>query len=63
MHFCSNNLSTIALILPLILLEVLPACISCSSNFNLSQSSSGSDYENIISEKPEAMIAGDFNNF
>ena len=41
--------------------EILPACFSCSNNFNQSQNSSGSD-DKIIVEIPETMIAGDFNN-
>ena len=34
--------------------ELLPACFSCSINFNLSQSLSGSDDKNIVFETPEA---------
>ena len=42
-HLYSINLSTIATISLLIMSQLIPACFSCSNNFNLSQSSSGSD--------------------
>ena len=61
-HLYSNNLSTIAMIYSLILLEKLPACFSCNINFNLSQISLGSDVKKFF-EIPEAMIAGDLSNF
>ena len=63
MHLYSNNLSIIATISSLIISELLPACFSCNNNFNLLQSSSGSDDKNIVFETPEAKIAGDFSNF
>ena len=65
MHLYSNNLSTIATISLLIMPELFPACLSCSNNFILSQSSSGSDDKNIVFETPEAETnkPGDFNNF
>ena len=61
MPLYSRNLSTIATISSLIMLEVFAVCISHSSNFNLSQSSSRSDGKKIV-ESPEAMIAGDSSN-
>ena len=63
MHLNSNNLSTIARISSLIILEILPACFSCNNNFILSQSSLGSDDRNIAFETPEVMIAGELGNF
>ena len=54
MHLYSNNLSTIATISSLIILELFPACFSCNINLNLSQSSSGSEDKNIVFETPEA---------
>ena len=54
MHLYSNNLSTIAMISSLILPKLFPACFSCKDNFNLSQSSIGSDDKNIVFETPEA---------
>ena len=64
-HLYSNNLSTIATISLLIISELFPACFSCNNNFNLSQSSSGSDYKKIVCETPEAVTVkpGDLNNF
>ena len=59
MHLYSNNLSIIATISSLIILELLPACFSCNNYFNLSQSSLGSDDKNNVFETPEAMIAGE----
>ena len=56
MHLYSKNLSIITTISSLIILELLPACFSCSINFNLSHNSLGSDDENIVFEKPEAII-------
>ena len=61
MHLYSKNLSTIAMISSLIILELLPACICCNNNFTLSQSTFGSDDKNIV-EIPEAMIFGDLSN-
>ena len=58
MHLYSNNLSTIATISSSIKLELLPPCFSCNNNFNLSQSSLGSEDRIIVFENPEAMIAG-----
>ena len=58
-HLYSNNLSTIATISSLIMSELFPACFSCSNNFNLLHSSSGSDDKNIVFETPEAIILGD----
>ena len=40
------------------MLELFPACFSCSYNFHLSHSLSRSDGKNTV-EIPEAMIAGD----
>ena len=34
--------------------EILPACFSCNNNFNLLQSSSGSDGKTYVFELPEA---------
>ena len=47
-HLYSNNLSSIATISSLIISEFFPACFSCNNNFNLLQSSSGSDDKNIV---------------
>ena len=58
MHLYSNNLSTIGKICSSIKLDLLPPCFFCNSNFNLSQSSSGSDDKNLF-EIPEAILAGD----
>ena len=52
MHLYSNNLSTIATISSSIIPEFFQACFSRSSNFNLSQSSLGSDDRIIVSETP-----------
>ena len=43
----------------------MPACSSYNNNFNVSQSSSGSDDENIVFETPEAetIKPGDLSNF
>ena len=54
MHLYSDNLSNIATISSLILSELFPACFSCSNSFNISQSSSGSDTKNNVSEIPVA---------
>ena len=64
-HLYSNNLSTIATISSLIISELLPAYFSCNNNFNLSQSSSGSDDQNIVFETPEAgtINPGELSNF
>ena len=65
MHLYSNNLSTIATISSLIKSELFPACFSCNNNFNLLQSSSGSDDKSIVFETPEAetIKPGDSSNF
>ena len=63
MHLYSSNLSIIATISSLIILELLPACFSCNNNFNLSQSSLGSDDRNIVFQTPEATIAGNSSIF
>ena len=65
MHLYSNNISTIATTSSLIILELFPACFSCNNNFNLSQSSIGSDDQNIVFETPEAetIKPGDLSNF
>ena len=47
MHLYSNNLTAIATISSLIMLELLPDCFSCNNKFNLSQSSLGS-YDIIV---------------
>ena len=52
----SNNLSAVATISSLIMLEILPICFSCTNNYNLSQSSLGFSSK-IVVEVPEAMIA------
>ena len=53
MHLHSNNLSTVAKISSLKILELFPACFSCNSNFNLSHKSSGSDDKILLKfEKP-----------
>ena len=59
----SNNLSTIATISSLIMLESFPACFSCNNNFILLHNSSGSVHRSFIFEIPDAIRAGDFNNF
>ena len=59
----SNNLSTIATISSSFKLELLPPCFSCNTNFNLSQSSLGSEDRIIVFEIPKAMIAGDSSIF
>ena len=53
MHLYSHSFSTIATIASLIMSDLLPACFSCSNNFNLPQSLLGLS---------EAMIAGDLTN-
>ena len=65
MHLYSNNLSTIAMISSLFMSELFPACFSCNNNFNLSQSSLGSDDKNIVFETPEAetIKPGDLSTF
>ena len=55
-------LLTIATISSLIRSDLLPACFSCSNNFNLSQSSSGLSGQNTV-EMPKTMIAGDLSKF
>ena len=54
MHLYSNNLSTIPTISSLTMSELFPACSFCYKNFNLSQSSTGSDDKNFVFELPEA---------
>ena len=61
-HLYFNNLSIIAKISTLIITELLPACFYCNNNFNLSQSSLGSDDKIIVFETPVAIIAGDLSN-
>ena len=65
MHLYSNNLSIITTISSLIISELFPACFSCYNNFNLSQSSLGSDDKNIVFETPEAetIKPGELSNF
>ena len=64
-HLYSNNLSIRATIFRFIVSELFPACFSCYNNFNLLQSSSGSDDKNIVFEIPEAetIKAGELSNF
>ena len=64
-HLYSNNLSTIATISSLIMSELFPASFSCNNNFNLSQSSSGSEDKKIVFQTPEAetIKPGDLSNF
>ena len=61
----SANLATIATIFSLIMLELLPACFSCSNNFNLLHNSSGSDYKKFVFETLEAetIKLGDLSNY
>ena len=61
-HLYSYSLSNIAMISSLNILELSPACFSCSNNFILSQSSLDQMIKNIV-EIPEARIAGDLSNF
>ena len=63
MHLYSNKLSTVVWISSLIMSELFPACFHCNNNFNLLHNSSRSDDRIIIFEIPDAIIAGDFNNF
>ena len=42
-HLNSNKLSSISTISSFTISELFPACLSCSNNFNLLQSSLGSD--------------------
>ena len=62
MHLYCNNLSSMAIISSLIKSKLFPACFFCSNNFNISQSSSGSDGKNVY-EIPQTMIAGQLSNF
>ena len=64
-HLYSNNLSTIATNSSLIMSELFPACFSCNNNYNLLQSSSGSDDIKIVFETTEAetIKLGNFSNF
>ena len=48
MHFYSNSSSAIAMISSIIMLELLPACFSCSKYFILSHSLLGSDDKNLV---------------
>ena len=52
MHLYSNNLSTIATISSLIVSEKIPACFSCSNNFDLTQTLLGSVDKNFVFEAP-----------
>ena len=61
MHLCSNSLSILATISPLIMIELFPACFSCNNKFILSDKSLGSDGTNNV-EIPEAKIAGGLSN-
>ena len=65
MHLYSNKLSTLATISSSNMSESFPACISCSNNFNLSQSSSNSDDKNIVFQvlEAETIQPGELNNF
>ena len=54
-HLYSNNLSIITTISSSIKLELLPACFSCINNFNLSQSSLGSEDRIIVFVNPESL--------
>ena len=65
MHLYSNNLSTIATISRLIMLELFPACFSCNNDFDLPQSLFGSDDKNFVFETPEeeTIKPGDLRNF
>ena len=65
MLLCSNNLSTLATLSSLLMLELFAACFSCSNSFNLLQSSSGSDDEKNVFETPEAETKkpGDLSTF
>ena len=62
MQLYSDNLSTIATIPSLIMLELFPTCFSCDNNFNLSHNSLRFSGKNIV-ETPEALITGDSSNF
>ena len=53
-HLYSNSLSRITTISSFIISELFPACLSCSNNFNRSQSSLESDCKTILIEIPEA---------
>ena len=53
-HLYANNLSIIATISSLKMLEFFPACFSRNNNLNLSHKSLGSDDRNIVFETPEA---------
>ena len=62
MHLYCNNLSTIAMISSRNMLEILPACFSCSNSFNLFHNSSRLSGKTIV-VTPEAILAGDLSNF
>ena len=57
-HLYSNSLSTIATISSKIMLELFPACHSCSKHFTLSRISLGVFGKKVV-EIPETMLAGD----
>ena len=64
-HLYSNSLSVLATISLSIVLEIFPACFSCSFNSNISESSSGLEDKNLVDgETPEAetFIAGHSSN-
>ena len=51
MHLYSDNLSVIAKIYSLVMLETFPGCFSFNNNINLPQSSLGSDDTHFVFEK------------
>ena len=65
MQLGSNGLSTIAIISSLIILELIPACFSCSNNFILLHNSSGSDDKTIVFQtlEVETITTGVLSNF
>ena len=65
MHLYSNNLSTIATISSLIMLELFSACFSCSNNFNQLHNSSGSGNKINVFEtsQAETVKPGNISNF
>ena len=62
-HLFSDNLSPIAAISSSFILEIFPACFSCSNIFLLSHISLGWDGKKLIFEIPETVIAGELSNF
>ena len=62
MHLYSNNLSAKAKISSSNNSDFLPACFSCSTNFNLPQNSSGLSGKNIVESSPESTIAVGLSN-